>query len=63
MGLTKKNKKIESLILGAGQSIRMKGDNKLLKRYRKGDSAIDGMIEDYTFMTKVENIFHLMDQL
>ena len=32
MGLTKKNKKIESLILGAGLSIRMKGVNKLLKK-------------------------------
>ena len=32
MHLPKKNKKIESLILGAGLSIRMKGDNKLLKR-------------------------------
>lgn len=31
MGLTKKNKKIESLILGSGLSIRMKGVNKLLK--------------------------------
>ena len=32
MDLTKKNKKIESLILGAGLSIRMKGVNKLLKK-------------------------------
>ena len=32
MHLPKKNKKIEGLILGAGLSIRMKGDNKLLKR-------------------------------
>ena len=32
MNLHKKNKKIESLILGAGLSIRMKGDNKLLKK-------------------------------
>jgi len=34
MDLTKKNKKIESLILGAGLSIRMKGVNKLLKKLK-----------------------------